>query len=267
MSFDGAQEPDGGGPAAAAGASLRQGPSDAAKSAAAPRLWPGLAPRLRSRRVRALASNSRRAGAAHLKPVVDFSESTNYSTRTIEPAHLERQPQGSSPIAEADLIALRAALARAVASVCPPWLAASAEDLVQVALLRVVDVCRRADGSTDFSTAYLRKAAYSALVDEIRRLKRRREVPLEDESVDTTHSTPAANPEQATSARQQGRAIRACLARLVRPRRLAVTLHLVGHSVPEAARLLSWSTKRAENLVYRGLADLRRCLEAAGMAR
>jgi RNA polymerase sigma-70 factor, ECF subfamily len=266
MAYEGALEPDGGGPAAA-GASLRQGPSEAVKSAAAPRPRPGLDPRLRSRRVRVLAANSRRVRPAHAMAVVDFSEFSNYTNRTTEPAHVERQPHGPSPIAEEDLVALRAALTRAVASICPPWLAASAEDVVQVALLRVVEVCRRGDGSTDLSTAYLRKAAYSALVDEIRRLKRRREVPLEDEGVDTRHSTPAANPEQTTSARQQGRAIRACLARLVRPRRLAVTLHLVGHSVPEAARLLNWSPKRAENLVYRGLADLRRCLEAAGVAR
>ena len=41
-------------------------------------------------------------------------------------------------------------------------------------------------------------------------------------------------------------------------------LHLQGHSVPDAARLLGWPAKRTENLVYRGLADLRRCLIAKG---
>jgi RNA polymerase sigma-70 factor, ECF subfamily len=262
----GAQEPDGGGPAVA-GASLRPGPSEAARSAAAARLRTALDPRLPARRVRVVAANSGCVRAARVKAVVHFSESKNYPIRTIESAHVELQPQGSSAIAEADLVEMRGALVRAVASVCPSWLAASADDIVQVALLRVVEVCRRADGSTDLSAAYLRKAAYSAVVDEIRRLKRRREVPLEDEGIEATHSTPAANPEQSSSARQQARAIRACLARLVRPRRLAVTLYLVGHSVPEAARLLGWSPKRAENLVYRGLAGLRRCLEEAGMAR
>ena len=50
-----------------------------------------------------------------------------------------------------------------------------------------------------------------------------------------------------------------------RERRLAVTLYLQGHSVPAAARLLEWTAKRTENLVYRGLADLRECLTAKGM--
>jgi RNA polymerase sigma-70 factor (ECF subfamily) len=50
-----------------------------------------------------------------------------------------------------------------------------------------------------------------------------------------------------------------------RERRLAVILHLQGHSVREAARLLDWAFKRTENLVYRGLADLRACLQSKGM--
>jgi RNA polymerase sigma-70 factor (ECF subfamily) len=48
-------------------------------------------------------------------------------------------------------------------------------------------------------------------------------------------------------------------------RRLAVTLYLHGHSVPDAARILDWSAKRTENLVYRGLADLRECLLSKGL--
>jgi len=55
-------------------------------------------------------------------------------------------------------------------------------------------------------------------------------------------------------------AIRACLAAANRDRRLALVLYLQGHSVPEAARILGWDVKRTENLVYRGLADLRQCL-------
>jgi RNA polymerase sigma-70 factor (ECF subfamily) len=45
-----------------------------------------------------------------------------------------------------------------------------------------------------------------------------------------------------------------------------VTLHLQGYSVAEAAALLAFGLKQTENLVYRGLADLRRCLAAKGLA-
>jgi RNA polymerase sigma-70 factor (ECF subfamily) len=57
-----------------------------------------------------------------------------------------------------------------------------------------------------------------------------------------------------------GNGITDCLQAMAPYRRQAVALHLVGHSVPETAGLLSCTRKRAENLVYRGLADLRACL-------
>ena len=73
------------------------------------------------------------------------------------------------------------------------------------------------------------------------------------------------NPEASASAREIGHGILDCLARLARERRLGVTLYLQGHSAPEAARILDWNRKRTENLIYRGLADLRDCLAARGM--
>ena len=75
----------------------------------------------------------------------------------------------------------------------------------------------------------------------------------------------AADPEREAASREIARGIRACLQEMVRDRRLAVTLHLQGHSVGDAARILEWAQKRTENLVYRGLADLRACLAAKGL--
>jgi RNA polymerase sigma-70 factor (ECF subfamily) len=73
------------------------------------------------------------------------------------------------------------------------------------------------------------------------------------------------DPEERTAGRETGRAIRDCLGRLVSPRRTAVTLHLQGHSIPEIGRLMGWDGKKADNLVYRGMADLRECLESKGV--
>jgi RNA polymerase sigma-70 factor (ECF subfamily) len=175
---------------------------------------------------------------------------------------------GSLP-GELDLEGLRRDLKRAVAQTCPRWMADRSEDIIQVAMMRVVEIHRRREGNAEFSSFYLRKAAYSAVVDEIRRLRRRQEVPLENESSEVVFE-PAAespDPERNAAARETGRAIRDCLGRLVRPRQLAVTLNLQGHSVPEVGKLLGWTTKKAENLVYRGMADLRGCLDAKGVSR
>ena len=116
-----------------------------------------------------------------------------------------------------------------------------------------------------FSSSYLYKVAYSALVDEIRRVRRRRETDLEDEGV-----APSSGHRRKTPSvlRPRGKLVgesRTCLAQMKRERRLAVTLHLQGHSVRDAARILEWAEKRTENLVYRGLSDLRACLMSKGI--
>lgn len=159
---------------------------------------------------------------------------------------------------------LRAELERCVARVCPRWLADRRQDLVQVAILRVMALEERGEGNRDLSASYLKRVAYSALVDEIRRVRRRGEVPLAIESKDGGMASVAPDPERAALGREIGHNIMECLERLVRPRRLAVVLYLQGHNVPQASRLLGWARKRTENLVYRGLADLRGCLEERG---
>jgi RNA polymerase sigma-70 factor (ECF subfamily) len=140
------------------------------------------------------------------------------------------------------------------------------DDLVQDCVMRVMDLTRKGEGERQFTSSYLYKVAHSALIDEIRRIQRRREAPLEEGEPMPTSSVQG-NPEAFAAGREIGRGILDCLARLREERRLGVTLYLQGHSVAEAAGILDWSAKRVENLVYRGLADLRDCLETKGFKR
>lgn len=166
--------------------------------------------------------------------------------------------------AEETFAAIRRALERAVATVSPRLPRDQRDDVVQVAALRLLKIRQGSEGTRQFKASYLWRAAYSALIDEVRRRRRRREDTVEPPLLDAGSGT-GEDPEQHTHGREIGMAIRSCLQRLVRPRRLAVTLYLQGHNVPEAAGLMGWPRKRAENLVYRGLADLRRCLDARGI--
>ena len=159
---------------------------------------------------------------------------------------------------------LREDIARAISRVCPSWLVDRRDDLVQVAMMKVMEVQRKSEGNRELSASYLYRAAHSALVDEIRRIRRRREVALEVDGGNEGHAVAHENPERSAAAEEIGRGIRECLKSMRRERRQAVALHLQGHRIAEAARLLDCAEKRAENLVYRGLADLRRCLEAKG---
>jgi RNA polymerase sigma-70 factor, ECF subfamily len=168
-----------------------------------------------------------------------------------------------------DLAQLRSVLTRAVSRVCPPWLSDQKDDLVQVATLRVMDLWNRREGNASFGTSYLYKVAYSALVDEIRRVRRRREVALEAgpgaDGPPREFPASSENPERSAMSGEVGRGIQSCLESLLPERRQAVALYLLGHSVQDAARILDFPFKRTENLVYRGLADLRECLAGKGL--
>jgi len=150
-----------------------------------------------------------------------------------------------------------------IGAICPAWLRDDAEDLVQVALLRVNAIAER-EGVTAFGSSYLRRVAHSVLVDEIRR-RRRQARTLPEPAVLEPRAVRTKDPQIQAESRLTGRTIRECLVELSTVRRRAVTLHLLGHSVREAAELLDWSFKATENQVYRGLADLRRCLRGKGI--
>lgn len=187
----------------------------------------------------------------------------------LEPAAPAGGDTVESTLTDSRWTALTATMARAVRRQCPAWLRDDAEDIAQAALTKVMSAELRAEGARPLSSFYLYRAAHSALVDEIRRRKRRPEVSLEgtaDPDDQGSRFEPCAqgDPESSASFRELGGAVRQCLLGARRDRRLAVTLYLQGHSVPEAARILGWDAKRTENLVYRGLADLRQCLRGLG---
>jgi RNA polymerase sigma-70 factor (ECF subfamily) len=107
------------------------------------------------------------------------------------------------------------------------------------------------------------RVAFCAAVDESRRLRRRKEVALE-----ASMDAPGPETEQPSRAARSGEirsAIRECLVAISEKRSLAVTLYLQGHTAPQTARILGWSLTRTENLIYRGMADLRRCLARKGV--
>ena len=162
---------------------------------------------------------------------------------------------------------LRASLARAVNKVCPSWMASQSDDIVQTCMMRVMDKQKKSEGNHQFSSSYLWRMAHNAMIDEIRRIRRRGEVALTDEEREEPRvPTTEADPERRVASRQIGTGIRDCLSNIMETRRRAVTLYLQGHTVPESARLLGWTVKKTENLVYRGLQELRNCLAAKGLA-
>ena len=159
-----------------------------------------------------------------------------------------------------DFEELRDRIVRAIRAVCPAWLSSDADDLAQLAMDRLMKQQR--SGRAEFSSGYLYRTAYSVVIDEIRRRRRHREDPIEE---DLPATSPLNDPEGHVWGREVRELVASCLSALAVDRRRAVTLHLLGHSLAEITALLECARKRAENLVYRGLADLRACLTTHGV--
>jgi RNA polymerase sigma-70 factor, ECF subfamily len=174
------------------------------------------------------------------------------------------RPVPPAGLRDGELTRFRDELIRAVHRVCPSWLVSQSEDFVQVGLLRVMELQRRHRERRDLSKSYLWMVAHSAVIDEIRRLRRRQEVALEEGPADDSLVAAGPGPERRLAGREADAAIRECLAGLLESRRAAVLLHIHGHSVAEIAERMGWNLKRAKNLVYRGLSDLRVCLAVKG---
>lgn len=147
---------------------------------------------------------------------------------------------------------------------CPRWALPHLDDILQQARAAIHDasVRHRRTFGAELPPSHQWRVAYTATIDEIRRLSIRRSEQLPPEPAD---SDGAESPEQRSYASQIGRAIRECLSRLSVMRRHGATLRLQGHSIKEAARVLGWSTKKADNMIYRGMDDLRTCLERKGV--
>lgn len=158
-------------------------------------------------------------------------------------------------------------VSRAVERLCPSWLSADRDDIIQNTLLRLHQSAASSEGKAGLAASYVWKTVYTVMIDEIRRRGRRPEVSLDATDSALTLIKPGPSPEAVTSGRELGATIRECLRGLVPSRRAAVVLHLQGHSVPEIATLMGWNEKKAENLVYRAIAGLRSCLEAKGVRR
>jgi len=151
---------------------------------------------------------------------------------------------------------------RTVMRTCPARLMNRAEDIVQAVMLRVLEI-QQQQGEIR-TTTYLSRAAYSVLVDEIRRQLKRPESTLDEIEGDALEQRAATHGRPPDDLGDLGDSLRDCLEGMQDARQMAVTLYLQGFTAEEAQRSLGWNLKKVRNLTYRGMADLRACLEGKG---
>lgn len=128
----------------------------------------------------------------------------------------------------------------------------------------------RADPSGEqigrLGASYVYRTATSAALDLLRR--RRARAGDRTESVD---DRPEALPDTARGPLMElegdelSERILTAVDTLAPARRVAVRMYLSGYEREEIGELLGWSEAKTRNLIYRGLADLRRCLTERGI--
>ena len=164
---------------------------------------------------------------------------------------------------EREYATLRKAIVRAVRRACPGWLSSHSEDIAQIAMTKIVGVLEGGKPLAELSKAYVARVAYNAVVDEIRRHRRRHALAaVEDEP--PSSPTRRSGRSGRSRARSSGSRSKSASKGWRRSRRVAVGLYLEGRGATEIAQMFQWKRKQADNLVYRGLADLRKCLGAKG---
>lgn len=153
-----------------------------------------------------------------------------------------------------DLDDLMRRLERAVDRCCPSHLRSSRDDIVQTALLKATTAVRQ---GRRVNATWLRKVAYTSMVDEIRA----RGTVVEGVEEPPSHEP---DPERLVRLQRVRDALDRCMSHLSAARRRAVLLFVQGHSARETSNLLGVGQRAAENLIFRGRSELRACLERAG---
>jgi|CXWL01.1.fsa_nt_gi RNA polymerase sigma-70 factor (ECF subfamily) len=136
------------------------------------------------------------------------------------------------------------------------------DELVQEVRIRVWRVLS-SEKTVEHLASYLRRTVVSVVIDALRRLKSRREEPLE--VTEHEHLAETLVPEQETDRHQRIALVRAAFAALPERRRLPAQLLLQGFNPQEIGKMLGLTDATARNLAYRGVDELKAGLRAAGV--
>jgi RNA polymerase sigma-70 factor (ECF subfamily) len=158
-------------------------------------------------------------------------------------------------------------LRRVVARLCPRHLGVNADEVEQEARVRLWRALR-SERKIDDPASYLYRIASTATIDAVRRVRARREDPLENPDEEGPTGVLAdARPSPERSAGREillGR-IDEVLKGFAPERARLLRLHVQGFTTQEIADLQGWTEPKARNLVYRTLGELRERLRALGI--
>ena len=125
---------------------------------------------------------------------------------------------------------------------------------------------QRMDGAKVFANYYVGKRVYWAILDARKKDRGLPTLPIDPDDDDPANmpGPPTACPAKRLMIRQ---AIQDCLKKIHRDKRRPCVLALLGHTIPEIARLLELPVRKTETRARRGKELLRKCLIRKGVRR
>jgi RNA polymerase sigma-70 factor (ECF subfamily) len=118
----------------------------------------------------------------------------------------------------------------------------------------------------EFPATYIYRATIRETIRVLRRNISREMVPIEGDSR-AEQMKDVGDPFQTLAAKEELRDIMLGLRSLTPDRQSAVRAHLAGFQFQEIMVMYGWTYQKARNLIARGMADLRKCLNGNGNSR
>lgn len=143
---------------------------------------------------------------------------------------------------------------------------AELDELRQDVRIRLWRALESGERMESVRASYVYRTAMSAALDMIRRRRAGTTLELADDApADAEAVAVAPDGPAAVDAGELAARIEDAVGQLAEPRDVVVRLYLSGYAREEIADLLGWTEAKTRNLLYRGLADLRGLLSAAGI--
>jgi len=133
------------------------------------------------------------------------------------------------------------------------------DDIAQEVRIKIWRVLSN-EKTIDNYASYIKKIVDSSVIDQLRKLKREEGIFLQEKQTRVSEQKTNYDAEMLREKHMQeivGRAVEG----LIESRRKTVRLYLLNMTIEEIAAFFSWSRDKTRNLLYRGLADLKRILK------
>jgi RNA polymerase sigma factor (sigma-70 family) len=131
------------------------------------------------------------------------------------------------------------------------------DDISQEVRLKIWKLLHSEKNITNYAS-YIKKIVNSSVIDQLRKLRREEGVYSHEKQVAENELAYSLEMSRFRSLEEiVGKAVES----LIESRRQVVKLYLLNLSIQEIASYLNWSVDKTRNLLYRGLADLKKVLK------